>query len=316
MKPLHVGLLVAAGALGGALIMYKAAPHATPPVAAVAQAPASAPAAEAAQPSEAERPIAEPLPSPFPEKNETPAVEPRPKHVAKSHRPVKKAQPVSVARNEPPAVQPAAPAPEPVKETPPPQPSEPAPEVKAEPAPAPPPPPPPARVTLQAGTLIPVRLIEGLSSDRNSPGDTFTVTLTEPLAADGFVIAERGARAYGRVVEAHPAGRVKGVSGLVIELTQINTSDGQKVKVQTDSFTKEGERSVGKDAAKVGAAAGIGAAIGAIAGGGKGAGIGAAIGGAAGAGGVMATRGEASVLRSETRLSFRLREPVMVTERQ
>ena len=70
-----------------------------------------------------------------------------------------------------------------------------------------------------------------------------------------------------------------------------------------------------KDAAKVGAAAGIGAAIGAIAGGGKGAGIGAVIGGAAGTGGVMATRGGPAQIPAETRMSFRLRDPITLTER-
>ena len=128
------------------------------------------------------------------------------------------------------------------------------------------------------------------------------------------MIAERGARLEGRVVESEKAGRVSGLSSLSIELTRLTTSDGQHVRIQTESFAKEGEKSVGKDAAKVGAAAGIGAAIGAIAGGGRGAGIGAAIGGAAGTGGVMATRGKATTLPSETRISFRLSEPVTITE--
>jgi hypothetical protein len=67
--------------------------------------------------------------------------------------------------------------------------------------------------------------------------------------------------------------------------------------------------------AKVGAVTAIGAAIGAIAGGGKGAAIGAATGGAAGTGGVLATRGKSTTLPSETRISFRLRNAVTITER-
>jgi len=71
---------------------------------------------------------------------------------------------------------------------------------------------------------------------------------------------------------------------------------------------------VKSDTAKAGVAAGIGAAIGAMAGGGKGAGIGAIIGGAAGTGGVLATRGKDATIPAETRLSFRLKEPVTLTE--
>ena len=50
--------------------------------------------------------------------------------------------------------------------------------------------------------LIPVRLIDGLSSERNRPGDVFTATLEKELVAGEFVIAERGARVEGRVIDA------------------------------------------------------------------------------------------------------------------
>ena len=196
----------------------------------------------------------------------------------------------------------------------------PAAEAKPEPEPVAPepslPPPPPRQVTLKAGMLIPARTVEALSSDRNLAGDTFTATLDDPLVVDGLVIAERGAHLEGTIVQSERAGRVKGLASLAIELTQLNTSDGQRVTIETETFTKQGQKSTGEDAAKVGAAAGIGAAIGAIAGGGKGAGIGAAIGGAAGAGDVMLTRGKAAALPPETRISFRLKTPVTITERQ
>jgi hypothetical protein len=55
-------------------------------------------------------------------------------------------------------------------------------------------PPEPHKVTLNAGLLLPVRLVDGLSSERNAPGDAFLATLDKELVVDGFVIAERGAR--------------------------------------------------------------------------------------------------------------------------
>lgn len=180
----------------------------------------------------------------------------------------------------------------------------------------PPTPPEPNRVTLIAGTLIPIRLTQTLSSDRVQTGQTFQATLDQPLVVDGFVIAERGARVEGRVIEAEEAGRVKGVSHLALELTRINTSDGQRVPISTSSYEKEGEQTRKSDAAKVAAGAGIGAALGAIFGGGKGAAIGAASGGAAGTGVVLTTRGKPVVLSSETRISFRLKAPVTITERR
>ncbi len=308
MKPVHIGLLIAAGTLGGAMfmkMMQGPAPAPAPPLAPAAQQaapePAAAPAAAAPEPAKA----SEPLPSPFPEKSAKPAER-------KAPRPRKPVQ-TQVARNEPPvqAAAPApAPAPEPVKETAP-APPAPAPIVSA---PEPPPPPPPQRVTIQAGTLLAVRLVEGLSTERNKAGDTFTATLDQPLIVDGFVIAERGARLEGRVVQSEPAGRVRGTASLGIELTRLNTSDGQKVAIATDTFTKAGPTSVKEDVARGAAATGIGAVIGAIAGGGKGAAIGAAAGAAGGAGVAMATRGKPATLPTETRLNLRLREPVTITE--
>jgi hypothetical protein len=170
-------------------------------------------------------------------------------------------------------------------------------------------------VTVPAGTVLTVRLTDRLSTDTNQAGDSFSATLDQPLVVEGFILAERGARLEGRVLEAEKAGRLRGVSSLAIHLVRLHTSDGQDVAIQTGKFVKEGETSKREDAAKVGVGAAIGAAIGAIAGGGKGAGIGAAAGGATGAGTVAATRGKATVLPSETRLSFKLQEPLTLTEK-
>ena len=187
----------------------------------------------------------------------------------------------------------------------------PPPETKVEP----PPPPKPHTVTIPAGTTFSVRVGETLSTQRSRAGDTFGATLDQPLIIDGFILAERGARAQGRVVESDPAGRVRGLAQLAVELTQIHTSDGQSIRVNTGAFHKQADSTKKKDAAKVGIGAALGAAIGAIAGGGKGAAIGAGAGGAAGAGDVMLTRGEAAEIPVETRLSFRLSEPVTITEK-
>jgi hypothetical protein len=156
---------------------------------------------------------------------------------------------------------------------------------------------------------------DALSTSKNQRGDSFRATLDQPLVIEGFVIAERGSRVEGRIVEADPGGRVQGVANMTLELVRLNSSDGQKLRLQTETFAKKAEQTRGKDAAKIGAAAGIGAAIGAIAGGGKGAAIGAATGGAAGTGGVMATRGGPAEVPAETRISFKLRDPITVTEK-
>jgi hypothetical protein len=163
--------------------------------------------------------------------------------------------------------------------------------------------------------LLPVRIGETLSSARNQPGDTFLATLTQPLVIDGWIIAERGARLEGRVVEASQAGRVKGASRLSISIVRLATADGQNIRIRTELFVKDAASSTGIDAAKIGGGAAIGAIIGAIAGGGKGAAIGAGAGGAVGAGDVLLTRGKPAEIPVETRVSFRVQDSVTITER-
>jgi hypothetical protein len=173
----------------------------------------------------------------------------------------------------------------------------------------------PNKVTIPAGTQIVVRLQETLAADHVQAGDPFHATLDAPLEVGGFVLAERGARAVGRVVESDRAGKVKGVSKLALELTQFTTSDGQTVMIQSEAFAREGGTSKKSDAAKIGAGAAVGAALGAIFGGGKGAAIGAGAGGGAGAGTVLMTRGKPAVIEVETRIPFATKGEVTVTEK-
>jgi hypothetical protein len=170
-------------------------------------------------------------------------------------------------------------------------------------------------VTVPPGTPVAVRLSEGLSSERNRAGDEFAGTLDQALVIDGFVLAERGARAEGRVTESVAAGRVRGLAQLGLELTRLHTSDGQNVPIRTTAFLKQGPESKRDDTAKIGLGAALGAIIGAAAGGGKGAAIGAAAGGAAGGVAAAATRGKPAVLAVETLVQFRIEEPVTLTER-
>lgn len=285
-----------------------------------------------ASPEPAAAPVAETHPAPAPRPVERRPVREKPSPMPP---PARHERPIIFARNEPPVAAPTQPiAPDhsttdgAVPQTPassqPAASQSPQPQVQQQP-PTPPPPPPaaapqpevrvPHTVTLTAGTLLPVRIGETLSSARSQPGDSFLATLDRQLVIDGFIIADRGSRVEGRVVEVDPAGRVRGVSHLGIELVRISTTDGQRVRIRTEPYRKDGPTSTGTDAAKIGGGTALGAIIGAIAGGGKGAAIGAGAGGAAGAGDVLLTRGKPAEIPVETRLTFRVQEPVTITEK-
>jgi hypothetical protein len=338
MRTVNIVLLLLAGALSGALVMRLAqrpVQVAEEPTAAPVSLPAeqAAPAAtlrektKPAEIQEAQTPtpatIPEPMPEPKPEKHPRErkpsplrrAPDPIPVLISPrvSHRPppqIAEIQLHSAEIQKPTVVTPLPPSP-PVlpdqpKETPP---------ARTEPENVTPAFAPmnsalePNQATLNTGMLIPVRLLDSLSSERNHTGDAFAATLYRELVANGFVIAERGALVEGRVTAADRDGRT-----LSLELVSVHTSDNQDVPIQTDRFDKQSEPNRSQAAAKIGGGAAIGAVMGSIAAGGKGAAIGAGAGGGIGAGNVLLSRKPAS-LTSETRLTFRLRAPVTITER-
>jgi hypothetical protein len=337
MRPLHVGLLAIGAALAGGLAVKmtqpqafqitRVKPPAPPPVAAPAPAApesrtvSAAPASPDPTSTEAPAPIyREEKPKPFVAKPEVKAPE---KVLAKaSSPPAQVSPPRPRVDNSPVTIPRPAPAvvpyqPTPYQPTPEAAPTPPAETVREpDPPPAPLPlNPAPLQVTLRQGTSIAVRLDQALSSDHLSAGDTFQASLAEPLIADGYVIAERGARVSGRVVDSQRAGRLSGSAGLGLSLSSIQTTDGQKIAVSTEPWTKSGDSSRNEDIAKIGGGAALGAIIGAIAGGGKGAAIGAGVGGAAGTGAAATTRGKPVTIASETVIRFRLATRVKITER-
>lgn len=319
MKPVQVVLLVVVSAVAGGLFMKWEISRNTTPVAAASPASTATPAPVAVAAPVHEPAVQQPQPvdlaKPVPATARVPAraqkdsaFRSKPQEVVKSEPLV----PVMEARVEEPPAAPAAIVPQ-LPSQPVAQPAQPAypepaqqfaqPEPPAEPASA------PNHVILKPGMVIAVRTGEGLSSERNSAGDGFSAILDEPLVVDGWVIAERGARAEGKVVET-TRGRE-----LVVALTHLRTSDGQRIAVETETFTRKAQLGSGDSAGKVIAGTIIGAAIGALAGGGKGAAIGAGVGTAAGAGTAAATRSRPAVLPAESLIRFRLKTAVTITER-
>jgi len=200
----------------------------------------------------------------------------------------------------------------------PPLPKEPAPDgwqkfPKAPPDDPPPPAQDPSTLVLAPGTRLKIRTEEPLSSEHSKPGELFGGTLAAPLIVNGYVVAYRGQPVTGRVVVAEPAGKVKGTSRLGLEITGIQLVNGHDIAVKTQFMDINGPTTKGRDAAAIGATTATGAAIGAAVGWGVGAAIGAAAGAFAGVVGVLATKGEPTIIPPEAVLSFRLETPVTLS---
>lgn len=168
----------------------------------------------------------------------------------------------------------------------------------AAPAPVPAPAAAPSSVTLPAGTMLLVRMMDSVSS-KSPAGTKFTTKLEYDLAAGGAVAVKGGTVIYGVVQSSTQARRARGKSTLDLRLAQIVVG-GQPVPIVSSGFQQAGENSI-KKAAK---GAAVGAAIGAIAD--NEAGKGAAIGATAS----LLKKGETVTVPPGTLLEFTLAQPV------
>lgn len=173
-------------------------------------------------------------------------------------------------------------------------------------------------VTLPAGTIIPIRNTQYLTSATARAGQTFQGGVASNVIQNGVVAIPYNSFVSGRVVVAKDAGHFAGNASLSIELTELNLGpvggySTQAVPLDTEPLNFQGKGRGSNTAEKVGGGAALGAIIGALAGGGKGAAIGAIAGGGAGAGVNALTHGQQVEIASETLLNFRLAAPVTIT---
>jgi hypothetical protein len=178
-------------------------------------------------------------------------------------------------------------------------------------APAPVPAPPPPPIVIPAGTTIHVTLDQTVNSATANNGDPFAASLAVPVTSGSLVVLPVGTKVGGTVVTAQSAGKFKGQAllQLVIDSVRIN---GTRYPMQTNEIEDVGKSRGKRTAVGAGGGAAFGAILGAVAGGGKGAAIGALAGGGAGTAGAAFTGKKDIVLPAETRLHFRLAQPLSV----
>ena len=164
------------------------------------------------------------------------------------------------------------------------------------------------------GTTIRVTVDETLSSDNSHVGDIFAASTSEPVVIDGNVVIPKGAKVSGRVVDAKESGRLHVPARLAVALNSIEV-DSKSYDLQSSTYSLKGRNHNKRNLGFIGGGAAGGALIGGLAGGGTGALIGSAVGAGAGTAGAAATGKKEIRLAAETRLSFRLLQPLAVSVR-
>ena len=169
------------------------------------------------------------------------------------------------------------------------------------------------------GTVIPVELLNRLSTKNLKEGDNVYARTIFPITVDNQIVIPVGTNVQGKIKEAVRPGKVKGKASLTLSFQVMILPSGLTLPIYgslggSDEGYREGENTIkgestkGKDAgdiAKAGAVGGIGGAIwrgkkGAAVGGGAGAGVALA--------GVLLSRGEDLTLPKGTELEVILDE--------
>jgi len=179
------------------------------------------------------------------------------------------------------------------------------------------PPPPPSRrddfaerAMIPSGTVLSIRMVDSVDSERDYVGQTFKASLDEPvLDSAGRTLVPRGADVVIKLVDDVQSGKIEGRTVLTLDIVSLRVN-GRDVDVDTTSITEQSSSRTARSGKVIGGTAALGAIIGAIAGGGKGAAIGAGAGAGAGTVAQVATKGQRVRIPSETRLTFTLQQPV------
>jgi type IV secretion system protein VirB10 len=174
--------------------------------------------------------------------------------------------------------------------------------------------------TVQAGTKIPLSMINSISTKTAAEGDRIYLETVFPILVDGKIVIPPGSYVAGTVTESKRPGKVKGKGELYVRFdsltlpngttrdfrSRVGSLDGRASEDLDKNEGKiKGEGTKAGDATTIGTAAGAGASVGGIATRtGMGAGIGAAAGAAAGLVGVLMSRGPDAVLAKGTTLEM------------
>jgi hypothetical protein len=169
---------------------------------------------------------------------------------------------------------------------------------------------------LPAGTPIHISMVDQLDTGKNSAGDTFKASLSQPLVVGGRTVAPKDALVRGTVSEVVSSGRLKRPASITMKLDQVTLSNGRRAPLKTSPYVLDGKSHALRNAVLIGGGAAAGAVLGGVAAGKKGALIGSAIGAGSGTVTAYLTGKQEIVVPPETNFQFTSFGNSVVEERQ
>lgn len=93
----------------------------------------------------------------------------------------------------------------------------------------------PLKFTVPPGTYMSVELQDAISTEKSSPGDSFSASLTKDVIVDGLTAFQKGSVVHGRIVDVQEPSHEKGLAQLKLELTSVE-HNGKDVPIQTQMY--------------------------------------------------------------------------------
>lgn len=175
--------------------------------------------------------------------------------------------------------------------------------------------PPKPPVVVEKGTVLPVELLNRLSTKTLKEGDNIYAQTIFPITVDNQIVIPVGTHVSGKVQEVERPGRVKGKASLTLAFHTIVLPDGLTLPIYgslggSDEGTREGEATIkgestkGKDIGDIAKTGASGAVLGGLIRGRKGVAIGGGAGASIALADVLLTRGQDLVLPKGTELEI------------
>ena len=92
---------------------------------------------------------------------------------------------------------------------------------------------------IPSGTVLTIRMVDSVDSERDRVGQTFKASLDEPvLDPSGRTLVPRGADVVVKLVDDQQSGKIEGRTVLTLDIVSLRI-DGRQIDVDTTAITQE-----------------------------------------------------------------------------
>lgn len=165
-------------------------------------------------------------------------------------------------------------------------------------------------MVLPAGTPFKVQLNQFIRTSTHRPGQSFFVTLKEPVMAGNQVLVQAGVPLIGLIIQSKESGHFSGSALIELQLSRLILPDGSTLPVNTEPFKKWGQAHFLRNIGLIGVGVILGAGLGKMMGEITGALMGIGLGGGTGAVVAYVTGKEDLFLKAGAELIFKLSRPL------